>query len=381
MADLYPLLLRPVFKERVWGGRGLEAFFPDSLPPGPIGEAWVLAEHDHGTNVVVNGPLTGCSLSDVRRDYGAALLGIRATHEPGGRCPILMKLLDARDDLSVQVHPHDGYEGLAPGELGKTEMWLVLDAEPGAEIVLGLKEGIDAASFRGMIHAGRVRDCLQHLPVRPGDVFYVPAGTVHALGKGTLVAEVQQSSDTVYRLYDYDRLGVDGKPRELHINHALKVARYDTQQAHFRPEAPTANQWQVLIENPYFIVERGLCGGVWPQHTNLGSFEALLVYEGQGSLAWVKGREELRKGQTVLVPAGLGAYTIEGGLEVLRARVPVTPGSGDPDAFSGHISVHRPCGSRVPGQAPASPTIGGRAHTLRPSRDGSTPGSRGCKLD
>ncbi|HYF94766.1 MAG TPA: type I phosphomannose isomerase catalytic subunit [Symbiobacteriaceae bacterium] len=322
MTQLYPLVLQPVFKERIWGGRKLEPFYGSTLPAGAIGEAWVLGEHDQGTSVVQNGPLAGKSLSELRQAFGAELLGARGMASPSGRCPLLIKLLDAQDDLSVQVHPADGYAGLPPGELGKTEMWYILAAEPGARIVYGLRDGVDAAAFAAAVANGRTLETLRYIPVQAGDVFYVPAGTIHALGRGTVVAEVQQSSDTVYRVYDYGRTGLDGKPRELHVEHALRVTRCDTPARPFRPAAPEPNQWQTLVESEFFAVARAECRGAWAQATASDSCDALLVLSGDGAVVWGTGeREILGTGAALLVPAGLGAYEITGNMTLLRSRV------------------------------------------------------------
>lgn len=320
MTALHPLFLQPIFKERIWGGRRLEAYYGSALPAGAVGEAWVLGEHAQGTSLVTAGPLAGESLAGLRRRYGAALLGARGAAAPTGRCPLLIKLLDAQDDLSVQVHPADGYAGLAPGEPGKTEMWYILAAEPGARIVYGLNDGVDAAAFAAAVRSGRIEETLRYIPVQAGDVFYVPAGTVHALGAGTVVAEVQQSSDTVYRVYDYNRPGLDGRPRELHVEHALRVARYDTPARAFRPEPPAPNQWQPLTRSEFFTVDRAECHGAWAQSTSADSFDALLVLAGEGSIAWADGEEPLRAGQSLLVPSALGGYTLSGSLSLLRSR-------------------------------------------------------------
>ncbi|HEY3365858.1 MAG TPA: type I phosphomannose isomerase catalytic subunit [Symbiobacteriaceae bacterium] len=327
MVPLYPLRLQPIFKERVWGGRALEAFYGSGLPAGAIGEAWVLGEHAQGTSVVTNGPLAGSDLTALRLAYGPALLGSKSAPAPGGRCPLLIKLLDARDDLSVQVHPADGDPRLPPGEPGKTEMWYVLSADPGASIVYGLAEGVDAGAFTKAVRSGETMRCLRKLRVQPGDVFYVPSGTIHALGAGVVVAEVQQSSDTVYRVYDYDRLGLDGKPRDLHVERALEVTSYAAPPAVVRSEEPPLNRWQPLVCSPYFVVELGRCETAWETATDPGGFEALLVVEGQGAIAWdgVEGKigaETIGKGDTLLIPAALPAYRLTGALTVLRSRLP-----------------------------------------------------------
>lgn len=322
MAGLYPFVLQPIFKERVWGGAGLTRFYGSDLPPGSIGEAWVLGEHHEGTSIIINGPFAGESLTHLRRDYGSELLGTRGVTSLGGRCPLLIKLLDAQDDLSVQVHPADEYAGLPPGEPGKTEMWYVLAAEPGAEIVYGLREGTDHSALAAAARGDYVEQCLQRIPVSPGDVFFVPAGTVHALGKGMIVAEIQQSSDTTYRLFDYRRPGLDGRPRPLHVEEALMVTQYSTPRGPIRPRPVPNDHWQHLVTSPYFVVHRAQVTHARLQETTSTSFDALLVCAGQGEIAWNGGRETLRMGQAVLVPASLGMYELTGQMEVLRVRVP-----------------------------------------------------------
>lgn len=268
MSQLYPLVFRPVFKERVWGGQRLSQFFPD-LPAGRIGEAWVLSDHPQGRTPVVNGALAGKMLGELHATYGAALMGRRGLPDKAGAFPLLLKLLDAQDDLSVQVHPADEYPGLAAGERGKTEMWVVLHAEPGAKVVFGLQPGMTRMAFATAIAEGHIMAALRELKVDSGDVFSVPAGTVHALGTGLVVAEVQQSSDTTYRVYDYDRLGLDGRPRELHVEHALAVSHYEEPPAIAKAVSQQPGVWQELCRSPFFVVAQGECGGEWAQETRL----------------------------------------------------------------------------------------------------------------
>lgn len=319
MNDLYPLLLRPLFQERVWGGQALRTFFGDALPPGQIGEAWVMSEHPHGTNLVQNGALAGATLTQLRRDYGPALLGTKAP--AAERFPLLIKLLDAQADLSVQVHPSDDYPGLPPGERGKAEMWHVLAAAPGAQITCGVTDEAGPENLRAAIETGQVDQLLRRFEARPGDTFDVPPGTIHALGAGTLIAEFQQSSDTTYRLYDYGRLGLDGAPRQLHLDDGLRVARYGPGPGPI-PAAPLRdNLWQVLVRGPHFTVSKGRCQDAWLHRTSPASFEALLIVEGQGLIQWDGGQEPLGPGSAVLVPASLGIYELQGSMTVLGARI------------------------------------------------------------
>jgi len=218
----YPMLFAAEFKEKVWGGRRLKSWF-DNMPPGPtpIGEAWVLSAHPSGPTRVTNGRLAGRTLAELCPEF-----------------PLLIKVLSCDADLSVQVHPPDNYAHLRAGESGKSEVWLVLEAAPGASIIHGLAEGVTPDTLKHSLAsaiAADVMSCFRRVPVAAGDLIAVPPGTVHALGAGLVVAEVQQSSDTTYRLWDYGRLGIDGRPRELHVEQAMDVASYSRPPAITRP--------------------------------------------------------------------------------------------------------------------------------------------------
>lgn len=317
----YPLHFRPEFKERVWGGRALERFGFD-VPQGAIGEGWMIADHPNGVSHVTNGALAGKGLDEIRAAYGESWFGTKG-YTPGGRFPLLIKLLDCNDDLSVQVHPNDHYDKLPPGELGKTEMWYVIDTKPGAKIVYGLREGVDRAALTEATASGKVMDALQEVSVKAGDTFYIPAGTVHALCAGVLVAEIQQNSDTTYRLFDYNRPGLDGKPRELHVEDSLNVIAYDGAGASQQSTAGAgrAGEWLSLAVSPYFATDKGIVNGPWALSTTADSFDILIVCDGSGTIGWPSGQVDAIAGDCFLLPAVLGAYTLDGAMTVLRSRV------------------------------------------------------------
>lgn len=322
MTQPYPLLFQPEFKERVWGGRALEQFGL-TPPEGHIGEGWMIADHPNGTTTVVNGELAGQGLDQIREQLGKEWFGSKGFSEKNGRFPLLIKLLDCNDNLSVQVHPTDDYEGLPKGELGKTEMWYVLDAKPGAKIIYGLKDGVTRESMKEALENGTVMDTLREVSVEAGDTFYIPAGTVHALCAGVVVAEIQQNSDTTYRIYDYDRPGLDGKPRELHIEDSLNVTAFDGSGATtMKTDELTAGQWLQLAKSPYFIVEKGIVDGAWNLATTPESFTILVICEGSGTMSWNSGSMKYKAGQCFLLPANLGSYTLEGQATVLRSYLP-----------------------------------------------------------
>lgn len=322
MTNPYPLRFQPEFKERVWGGRALEQFGLE-IPEGHIGEGWMIADHPNGTTTVNNGELAGQGLDQIREQYGKEWFGTRGFSEVNGRFPLLIKLLDCNDDLSVQVHPTDDYEGLPKGELGKTEMWYVLDAKPGATIIYGLNNGVTRESLKEALLQGTVLDSLREVPVATGDTFYIPAGTVHALCAGVVVAEIQQNSDTTYRLYDYNRPGLDGKPRDLHIEDSLNVIAYEGSEASMmKTDAAQVGEWLQLAHSPYFVVEKGIVSGSWKLKTQPESFTILVICEGNGTLNWAGGSQKYTAGECFLLPSNLEQYELEGNATVLRSYLP-----------------------------------------------------------
>ncbi|WP_284643935.1 type I phosphomannose isomerase catalytic subunit [Paenibacillus silviterrae] len=318
----YPLQFKPEFKERVWGGRALEQFGFD-LPEGHIGEGWMIGDHPNGTTSVMNGELAGLGLDQIREQYGEAFFGSKGFSKKNGRFPLLIKLLDCNDDLSVQVHPNDDYERLQTGELGKTEMWYILDAKPGAKIIYGLKDGVTRESLAQAIEENRIMDCLNEISVAAGDSFYIPAGTVHALGAGVLVAEIQQNSDTTYRVYDYNRLGLDGKPRELHVEDSLNVTAYEGSGAtYMKTDLSQDNSWLTLADTPFFVTEKGHVEGSWSLQTTPESFLIHIICDGTGAIRWDGGEVSVNPGDCYLIPANLGDYTLQGSMTVLRSYLP-----------------------------------------------------------
>ncbi|MBB6670801.1 type I phosphomannose isomerase catalytic subunit [Cohnella nanjingensis] len=318
----YPLRFKTVAKERIWGGRKLERFGME-LPEGNIGEVWLIADHPNGTTIVADGPLAGWGLDRLRESFGKDWFGNKGLSQKNGRFPLLIKLLDCRDDVSVQVHPSDDYKGLPEGELGKTEMWYILEAQPGASIVFGLHPAVDSAALKKAIEENRIMDCLRRVPVFPGDSFYFPAGTVHAIFAGTVAAEIQQNSDTTYRLYDFDRLGLDGNRRELHIEDSLNVITYgDSGAMQASVENNMINEWLPLTKSPYFVVEKGIVEKEWHLTTAPESFTVIMILEGEGTLRWGSGSKSVKLGDCFLLPANLGEYSLSGSFKALRTYLP-----------------------------------------------------------
>src|SRR5215204_1529056 len=216
---LYPLTFQPIFKERIWGGRNLERLYRKQLPAkNAIGESWEITDRPEGVSVIANGPLAGKTLRWLMEHHAGELLG--AERAEAKTFPLLVKILDAQDKLSLQVHPPAARARELKGE-PKTEMWFIADATPAADLFVGLKRGVTRADFERKVADGSVAECFHHIPVKPGDTMFLPSGRVHAIGAGNVIFEIQQNSDTTYRAFDWNRLGLDGKPRELHIEQSL----------------------------------------------------------------------------------------------------------------------------------------------------------------
>lgn len=328
---IYPLTFEPVFRDYIWGGRRLETLFGRTLPPGIVAESWEISGHPDSPTRVASGPWRGHTLPEVMAALGTDLVG---THSAAmlarSRFPLLVKLLDANQDLSVQVHPDDAYAARHEGgEIGKSEMWYVLHADPGYALVHGLQPGVTPDQLREAIARNDVQDILHRLPVSPGDTIDVPAGTVHALLAGAVVAEIQQNSDITYRLHDWGRVGHDGKPRPLHIDRALEVIDFSL--AASGPVPPQnlveteSLRRQALVRRPQFATERIILGpgGAYAGRCDGSTFEIWGCMDGAATLDWAGTPLTLRAVGFVLLPAALGAFSItsEGGSTLLRTYI------------------------------------------------------------
>ena len=278
---LYPLRFKPVYKDYIWGGDKIIRLYNRKEPPGIYAESWEVSDRSDGMSVVSGGPLAGKSLRDVVQTFKSDLLGAKVQAQV---FPLLIKLIDSRDRLSVQVHPNDETAKKYGGE-AKTEMWYVLDAEPGAGVFAGLKPGVDAKAFNEALRTNRFEEILTRIPVTKGDAIFIPGGLVHAIDAGCLLLEVQQNSNTTYRIYDWNRVGADGKPRPLHWKEALQVIRWD---ASANPKVQPrelgsrgANRFWEVLRCPYFRMERMMLSEVLNRENTGSSFEILFVASGQ----------------------------------------------------------------------------------------------------
>jgi mannose-6-phosphate isomerase len=307
-----PLLLSPALHTRVWGGRKLETALHKDLPTSdPYGESWEM----HDTSTVANGEYAGRTLGDLLAEFGAALIG--DVSDPAEGFPLLLKFLDANQWLSVQVHPDDAIAAELEGEpRGKTEAWIVLGADPGAKLALGVADGITADGLGEAIQNGTVETAMRYVEVVPGDAVYLSAGTVHALGPGVLIYEIQQSSDQTYRLYDWGRMGLDGKPRPLHIEKSIRAAKTD-----LRPTVTRMPDGDgQVFGGPYFETHiHRLQGGASTLDTGGTRFHVLSIIRGAVTISAGGETVDAGVGQSVLIPAAAGRYQISGVGDVLRS--------------------------------------------------------------
>lgn len=314
---MYPLKFKPNFKTFVWGGEKIAPYKGVETDMHHIGESWEISSVAGRESVVANGPLAGRTLPDVVREYKERLLGRKVYETTGEEFPLLVKFIDALNDLSIQVHPDDALAAARhDGSKGKTEMWYIMKADEGAGLYSGLKEEISPEDYVTLVDENRITEVLSHYEVREGDVFFLPAGRIHALGKGTFVAEIQQTSDITYRIYDYGRLGLDGKPRELHTELAKDAIDYsvrDDYQTHYEvvKDAETP-----LVDCKYFTTSIFELSGekeVSVDTASMDSFYIVICLEGHGEIfdgerdddcSPTKGHViPVRQGETVLIPA------------------------------------------------------------------------------
>lgn len=314
------LKLNPVFKDYIWGGNRLKDDFGFDTGFEKTAEGWMLSCHKDGTNTICGGKYNGLTLNEVIETEGnEKFCGKNSLKFP--YFPVLIKLIDAFDNLSIQVHPNDEYAKRVENEYGKTEIWYVLDAADGAELIYGFKEKISKEEFKAAIENNTLKEKLNCVKVKKGDLFFIEAGTVHAIGKGALIAEIQQNSNSTYRVYDYGRVGKDGKPRELHIKKALDVSKTEPPKYDVKPlENEVEHKGYVsqkLCDCDLFSVDRYKVSDAVNLSTDENSFNHILVIDGNGRIDGMNAK----KGDSFFVPANYGVYSIKGEIEVLITKI------------------------------------------------------------
>ena len=323
---MYPLKFEDIFKTVVWGGEKIAPFKGVQTDQHNIGESWELSGVKGNESVVANGPLAGHTITELACEYKEVLLGKKVYEATGTEFPLLIKFIDARDDLSVQVHPDDTLAGKRHnGSKGKTEMWYVVQADEGAHLMAGLSRQTTPQEYESKVNDNTVTEILKDYKVREGDTFFIPAGRVHSIGKGCFIAEIQQTSDITYRIYDFGRLGLDGKPRELHTELAKDAIDYtvlDDYRTHYPQVTDSEN---TLVSCKYFTTSLfDLSQSVTKDIASLDSFLIAICIDGQGTISDGHGNSiQIRKGETILLPAdSLSAtFTPDGSMKLLACHL------------------------------------------------------------
>jgi mannose-6-phosphate isomerase len=319
---MYPIKLKPAFKDYLWGGTRLRDDFGKECDFDKVAESWELSCHKDGNSVVADGEFAGLTLAQYIEKEGKSVLGTNC--EKFENFPILIKLIDAKDNLSVQVHPNNEYAQRVEGEYGKTEMWYVVDCDEGASLLYGFKHNITKEEFRERIENNTLLEVTNSVPVKKGDVFFIEAGTLHAIGKGILIAEIQQNSNTTYRIYDYGRVGADGKPRQLHIDKAVDVTNLCPAKPYPQSEPVDMGGWtkKRLAKCEYFTVDVINVDTSAALEADKSSFVNILVLDG-GCVLSSEGNDavELKKGDSVFIPAGLGKFELTGKCSAVMTHI------------------------------------------------------------
>lgn len=316
---MYPILFEPNMHVIVWGGNKLQQYKDLIRTNEPIGESWEVSAVESSPCTIANGSMKGMSLIDAIEQHKVDILGKSVAEQYGGKLPLLVKLIDARRDLSIQVHPDDEMAQREHGKMGKTEMWYIIDAEPGASLYAGFKEKITPEEYAQRVEDGTICDVLARHEVHPGDVFYIPAGRVHAICGGVMLAEVQQSSDVTYRIFDYNRPGLDGKPRQLHTELASKAINYEVEKDYRTHYATTEERATPVIDTQYFDVR--VMDVTQMFHRNLMKYDSFIISMCLKGECRIRLRDNklmdkdvreviLKQGHSCLIPACVADYDI-----------------------------------------------------------------------
>lgn len=310
---LYPLKFKPLFKDKIWGGRKINTHLGMDYGALPnCGEAWLISGHGDDQSIVANGFLEGNELNELVEVYMGELVGDKIFSRFGNEFPLLLKVIDSNDWLSIQVHPDDELARKRNLDQGKTEMWYTLDAEPDAELIAGFNRDVEEEIYEEHLRNNKIKDLMNVVQVQKGDVFFIPSGRVHALGPGCLLAEIQQTSDTTYRIYDWDRIDATGMKRELHTDEALAAIDFKKTTDCKTPYESALNKTTALIDNPHFVSRLIYTDQpVLKNIVELDSFVIYMVVEGACNLRYEDGEIGMKLADTVLIPASMGNIVIE----------------------------------------------------------------------
>jgi mannose-6-phosphate isomerase len=316
----YPLLFKPIFKERIWGGTKLKEVLNKSFDGSQIGESWELSTVENDISVVANGAFEGLNLNQLIEKYPTEVLGIKTIQYFGNNFPLLFKFIDAKEDLSIQVHPNDALAKERHNSFGKTEMWFVMQADDNARLVVGFKDKTNKKEYQEHLENKTLVAVLNETPVKVGDAFFLETGTVHAIGAGVLIAEIQQTSDITYRLYDWDRVDANGVGRELHTDLALDAINFEPTNTKLDYEV-VRNKSVNLVECPFFKTNILQISDIYNWKKTKESFTVLMCTEGSFTINMLHFKAEFKKGDTILIPAIIDSFDIIGEASLLEITI------------------------------------------------------------
>ncbi|MFH6950958.1 type I phosphomannose isomerase catalytic subunit [Flavobacterium sp. FlaQc-51] len=317
---IYPLQFEPILKDRIWGGEKLKTVLNKPITSNITGESWELSTVEGDVSVVANGELKGKSLTELINESPNEILGTKVYERFGNQFPLLFKYLDAREDLSIQVHPNDKLAKERHNSFGKTEMWYVMQADQDARIIVGFKEDSSKEEYLENLNNKTLVSILDDVKAKAGDVFFLETGTVHAIGAGLVVAEIQQTSDITYRLYDFDRVDAQGNKRELHVDLALDAINYNKVDTYKKYEKEV-NQSNVVVDCPYFTTNFTPLDGKIDANKNGETFTVYMCIEGSFEIRYGNVTYQYKKGDTVLIPADIRSYVLEGSASILEVFI------------------------------------------------------------
>ncbi|HEU4496749.1 MAG TPA: type I phosphomannose isomerase catalytic subunit [Flavobacterium sp.] len=318
--QVYPLIFEPILKEKIWGGTKLKTVFNKNSISQTTGESWELSTVEGDVSIIKNGEYSGKRLTDLIEAFPREILGLKNHEKFGASFPLLFKFIDATDDLSIQVHPNDELAMERHNSYGKTEMWYVMQADAGARIIAGFKEDSSREAYLEHLNSKTLLSILKEVPVKKGDIFFLETGTVHAIGAGIVIAEIQQTSDITYRVYDWDRTGADGKPRELHVDLALDAINYKASDIK-KTYGKTENESNLAVACPYFTTSYLPLDGEITVSPENGSFRVYMCMEGNFEILFEESSWAFQKGDTALLPAAMKNFRLAGRAVLLEIYV------------------------------------------------------------
>lgn len=317
---IYPLQFQPILKDRIWGGTKLKTYLNKPITSEITGESWEISTVENDVSVIANGFFKGKSLNELINEFPEEVLGTKVYKQFGKQFPLLFKYLDAREDLSIQVHPNDELAKNRHNSFGKTEMWYVMQADENAKLIVGFKEKSSPEEYLKSLENNSIIAILDVKKVKQGDVFFLETGTLHAIGAGTVIAEIQQTSDITYRIYDFDRVDANGNTRELHVDLALDAINYDIVDAQ-KDYSKVENVSNEIVNCQYFTTNFIPLDGEMRFEKNKESFSVYMCVEGSFELIYEQEKYVYKTGDTILIPAEITEFEIKGKASVLEIYI------------------------------------------------------------